>query len=80
MFLECPALSLDAMKKFLSIDLNFLRKYFTEKNALTVMATLFCLAMTIVGIIREDIWLAVGFALALSFGIEVICHRVKENR
>jgi len=67
------------MKKLLSFDLGRYRKYFSEKNALTVMASIFCLGMTIIGIVKGDLWLAVAFALAFSFAIEVICHRSKER-
>jgi hypothetical protein len=68
------------MKKLLSLDFSVLRKYFSEKNALTIMTSLFCLVMTIVGIVKEDIWLAIGFALAFSFSVEVISHRIRENK
>jgi hypothetical protein len=56
-----------------------MKKYFSEKNALTVMVSLFCLAMTIFAAVRHSIWEAVAFALAFSFSVEVICHRSKEN-
>jgi hypothetical protein len=66
------------MKRFLSIA-SPLRKYFTEKNALTVMVSLFCFVMMIVSFGRAE-WLeCVAFALAFSFSIEVICHRAKEK-
>ena len=68
------------MKKLLSFDLSPLKKYFSEKNALTVMTSLFCLVMTVVGIVKEDLWLTVGFALAFSFSVEVISHRIRENK
>ena len=67
------------MKNLLPFDLRILRKYFSEKNALTVATSAFCLLMMGYGIIKEDIWLAVGFALAFSFSIEVICHRTHKN-
>jgi hypothetical protein len=58
-----------------------MKKYFTEKNALTVMASLFCLIMIFVAIFKyESIWQAVAFALAFSFSVEVICHRARENK
>jgi hypothetical protein len=66
------------MKKLLSFA-SPLRKYFTEKNALTVMASFFCLAMMIVSFGKKDWWECIAFALAFSFSIEVICHRAKER-
>jgi len=68
------------MKKLLSLELSRFRKYFSEKNALTVMTSIFCLVMIVVGIVKEDIWLSLAFALAFSFSVEVICHRVKQDR
>jgi hypothetical protein len=56
-----------------------MKKYFSEKNALTIMASVFCLSMTIMAAINQSVWEAVAFALAFSFSIEVICHRTKEN-
>ncbi len=56
-----------------------MKKYFSEKNALTIMASLFCLFMTIIAAVNQSLWEAVAFALAFSFSIEVICHRTKEN-
>ena len=57
-----------------------MKKYLSEKNALTVIASLFCLIMIMVSLlVRESIWEAVAFALAFSFSVEVICHRSKEN-
>ena len=57
-----------------------MKKYLSEKNALTVIASLFCLIMIMVSLlVRESIWEAVAFALAFSFSVEVICHRAKEN-
>jgi hypothetical protein len=67
------------MKKLLSFDLSPLRKYLSEKNALTVMTSLFCFVMIIVAVIKQDVWLAVGFALAFSFSVEVICHRTRNR-
>lgn len=67
------------MKKLLSFDLARFRKYFTEKNALTIMTSLFCMIMLIIAIVKADFWLSLAFALAFSFSIEVICHRVREN-
>jgi hypothetical protein len=67
------------MKKLLSFASPFRRKYFTEKNALTVMASLFCFAMMVVAFGKQA-WLeCTAFALAFSFSVEVICHRAKEK-
>ena len=57
-----------------------MKKYFTEKNALTVMTSLFCLVMTIVAVTKQSLWEAIAFALAFSFSIELICHRANENK
>jgi hypothetical protein len=57
-----------------------MKKYFSERNALTVMTSLFCLVMTIVAAIQQSVWEAVAFALAFSFSIELLCHRAKENK
>jgi hypothetical protein len=58
-----------------------MRKYFTEKNALTVMVALFCLVMMIKSFFqKEAIWQAIAFALAFSLAVEVICHRAKETK
>ncbi|HEX7902719.1 MAG TPA: hypothetical protein VF487_02490 [Chitinophagaceae bacterium] len=67
------------MKKLLSFDLSFLKKYMTEKNALTVMTSLFCFIMLTIAVAKQDMWLSIAFALAFSFSVEVICHRVKEK-
>ena len=57
-----------------------MRKYFSEKNALTVMVSLFCFIMTIVAVVNKASWWeALAFALAFSFSVELICHRTKEN-
>jgi len=57
-----------------------MKKYLSEKNALTVMVSLFCLIMTIVSFFKqESMWETIAFALAFSFSIEIICHRTKEN-
>lgn len=57
-----------------------LKKYFSEKNALTVMVGLFCFVMMIIAIVsKRSYWEAIAFALAFSFAIEVVCHRAKEN-
>jgi hypothetical protein len=58
-----------------------MKKYFSEKNALTVVASLFCLSMMVVSLMKDNsLWEAVGFALAFSFSVEVICHRSKEKK
>lgn len=57
-----------------------MKKYFSEKNALTVMVSLFCFVMMIVSFFQgQSLWQAIAFALAFSFSIEIICHRTKEN-
>jgi hypothetical protein len=57
-----------------------MKKYLTEKNALTVMVSLFCFVMLIVSFFKqESMWETIAFALAFSFSIEIICHRTKEN-
>jgi len=58
-----------------------MKKYLSEKNALTVMASLFCFVMMFIAIFKyQSVWQAVAFALAFSFSIEVICHRARENK
>ncbi|MFL5810311.1 MAG: hypothetical protein ACJ749_12370 [Flavisolibacter sp.] len=58
-----------------------MRKYFSEKNALTVMVALFSLIMMIKAFVQsQSLWEGVAFALAFSMAIEVICHRSKERR
>ncbi|HEX8313388.1 MAG TPA: hypothetical protein VF609_00265 [Flavisolibacter sp.] len=57
-----------------------MKKYFSEKNALTVTVSLFCFVMMIIAFVKEQsLWQGIGFALAFSFSIEVIQHRVKER-
>ena len=57
-----------------------MKKYLSEKNALTVSASVFCFVMMIVSIVtKQSIWEAIAFALAFSFSVELICHRAKEN-
>jgi hypothetical protein len=56
-----------------------MKKYLSEKNALTVMTSLFCLVMTIVAITKQSFWEAVAFGLAFSFSVELICHRANEK-
>jgi hypothetical protein len=57
-----------------------MKKYISEKNALTVMVSLFCLVMTLIAATNQSIWETVAFALAFSFSVENICHRAKENK
>ena len=58
-----------------------MKKYFTEKNALTVMVALFSLIMMIKAFIsKASLWEAVAFGLAFSLAVEVICHRSKETK
>lgn len=58
-----------------------MKKYLSEKNALTVITSLFCLVMIIVSFVQyQSIWQIVAFSLAFSFSVELICHRSKENR
>ncbi|MEI6946287.1 hypothetical protein V9K67_03735 [Paraflavisolibacter sp. H34] len=57
-----------------------MRKYFSEKNALTVMVSLFCFIMMLVAVFKDhSLWESIAFALAFSFSVELICHRAKEN-
>ena len=57
-----------------------MKKYFTEKNALTVMVAIFSLIMMIKAFVtKASIWEAVAFGLAFSMAVEVICHRAKER-
>jgi hypothetical protein len=58
-----------------------MKNYLSEKNALTVMVSLFCLVMVIVSVVKEQsLWQIIAFALAFSFSIEIICHRTKEQK
>jgi hypothetical protein len=58
-----------------------MKKYLSEKNALTVVVSLFCLVMMFVAIVtKQSYWEAIAFGLAFSFSVEVVCHRAKENR
>jgi hypothetical protein len=69
------------MKKLLSTTASPLfRKYFTEKNALTIMVSIFCFAMMLVSFGKQTWWECIAFALAFSFSVEVICHRAKEKK
>jgi hypothetical protein len=58
-----------------------MKRYLSEKNALTVMASLFCFVMMIIAIKNDgNLWEAIAFALAFSFSVELICHRSKEHK
>lgn len=57
-----------------------MKKYLSEKNALTVMVSLFCFVMMILSLAsKQSLWETIAFALAFSFSVEIICHRTKEN-
>jgi len=59
---------------------SVMKKYLSEKNALTVMVSLFCLVMMIMSCVsKQSIWETIAFALAFSFSVEIICHKTKEN-
>jgi hypothetical protein len=69
------------MKRLLSFTASPLfRKYFTEKNALTIMVSIFCFTMMLVSFGKQVWWECIAFALAFSFSIEVICHRANEKK
>ena len=69
------------MKQAVSSLASQLRKYFSEKNALTVMVSLFCFVMMIISFVNNtSIWEAIAFALAFSFSVELICHRTREKK
>jgi hypothetical protein len=58
-----------------------MKKYLSEKNALTVVTSVFCFVMMIVSFVaKQSMWEAIAFALAFSFSIELLCYRVKENK
>jgi hypothetical protein len=58
-----------------------MRKYFSERNALTVVTSAFCLVMMVKAVaIDKNLWESVAFALAFSFSLEIICHRAKESK
>jgi len=71
-------ISLPGMKKLIASFPN-LKKYFTEKNALTIMTSMFCFTMMVISFGKQGWWETIAFALAFSFSIEVICHRAKEK-
>lgn len=59
---------------------NRMKKYLSERNALTVVVSVFCFIMMILAIANNgSLWEALAFALAFSFSVELICHRAKEN-
>ena len=50
-----------------------MKKYLSEKNALTVVVSVFCFIMMIVAVAnKESLWEALAFALAFSFSVEII--------
>jgi hypothetical protein len=58
-----------------------MRKYFSEKNALTVVVSIFCFVMMMIAFFgQQSIWEGIAFALAFSFSVENICHRTRENK
>ena len=58
-----------------------MKKYFSEKNALTVVTSAFCFVMMVKAVaIDKNVWESIAFALAFSFSIEIICHRAKESK
>lgn len=69
------------VKSSLSSKPADMKKYLSEKNALTVVTSVFCFIMMIVAIRNDgNLWEAIAFALAFSFSIELICHRAKEHK
>lgn len=57
-----------------------MKQYFSEKNALTVTASLFCFVMMIIAFVKEQsLWQGIAFALAFAFSVEVIQYRAKER-
>jgi hypothetical protein len=71
----------DLILRYLNrLEPGCMKKYLSEKNALTVMVSLFCLIMMFVSLIKQQsMWETIAFTLAFSFSIELICHRTKEN-
>ena len=58
-----------------------MKKYFSEKNALTVVVCLFCFVMMFIAFfVKQSLWEAIAFALAFSFAVETLCHRTRENQ
>lgn len=57
-----------------------MKKFLSEKNALTIIVSVFCLVMMFIAfVVKQQYWEAIAFALAFSLAIEVICHRAKER-
>lgn len=70
-----------ALCKIHRLNQKFMKKYFSERNALTVMVSLFCFVMMLIAFFKDQsIWQGIAFALAFSFSVEVIQHRAKEQR
>ncbi|TCJ19113.1 hypothetical protein EPD60_01475 [Flaviaesturariibacter flavus] len=58
-----------------------MKKYFSEKNALTVMVCLFCFISFVIALaVKQSLWESIAFALAFSFAVETLCHRTRENQ
>lgn len=58
-----------------------MKKYFSERNALTVVVSIFCFIMMLLAFFKDgSIWQGIAFALAFSFSIEVIQHRTREMK
>jgi hypothetical protein len=58
-----------------------MKKYLSEKNALTVVVSLFCFVMMILSFaMKQSLWESIAFALAFSFSVELICYRTRENK
>ncbi len=56
-----------------------MKKYFSERNALTVVVSIFCFIMMLLAFFKDGSFLqGIAFALAFSFSVEVIQHRAKE--
>lgn len=56
-----------------------MKKYFSERNALTVVVSIFCFIMMLLAFFKEgSLWQGIAFALAFSFSVEVIQYRTKE--
>lgn len=56
-----------------------MKKYFSERNAFTVVVSIFCFIMMLLAFFKDgSIWQGIAFALAFSFSVEVIQHRAKE--
>lgn len=69
------------LKSKISFKPGCMKKYLSEKNALTVMVSLFCFVMMIIALKNDgNLWEAIAFALAFSFSVELICHRTREHK